>query len=161
MSVAAKVQETNVVEPTLEDVAEPVEIENRVVKAAGPMAQKVMNVLGVIGLGFINPFIRLAYGEDPRAQFKELWMVLVVPLIAIIVFLFAWHAGAKNVQTSLGQIPGPVQVWEQTGQLMKEHKETRAKADSFYERQDARNAALIANGQADNCLLYTSPSPRD
>ena len=149
MSVAAKVQKSNVVEPALEEVAEPVEIENRVVKAAGPMAQKVMNVLGVIGLGFINPFIRLAYGEDPRAQFKELWMVLVVPLIAIIVFLFAWHAGAKNVQTSLGQIPGPVQVWEQTGQLMKEHKETRAKAASFYERQDARNAALIANGQAD------------
>ena len=125
------------------------EVQNRVVKAAGPTAQKVMNVLGVIGLGFINPFIRLAYGEDPRAQFKELWLVLVVPLIAIIVFLFAWHAGAKNVQTSLGQIPGPVQVWEQTGQLMKEHKETRAKADSFYERQDVRNAALVAEGRAD------------
>lgn len=131
-----------------ETTVEPV-VENRVVRAAGPVAQKVMNVLGVIGLGFINPFIRLAYGEDPRAQFKELWMVLVVPLIAIIVFMFAWHAGAKNVQTSLGQIPGPVQVWEQTGQLMKEHKDTRAKAASFYERQDARNAALIANGQAD------------
>ena len=35
--------------------------ENRVVKAAGPMAQKVMNGLDIVGLGFINPFIRLAY----------------------------------------------------------------------------------------------------
>lgn len=124
-------------------------IENRVVKAAGPVAQKVMNILGIIGLGFINPFIRLAYGEDPKAQFKELWLVLVVPVLAIIIFLFAWHAGAKNVQTSLGQIPGPVQVWEQSGELMKEHRDTRAKADAFYERQDVRNAQLIANGQAD------------
>jgi len=124
-------------------------VENRVVKAAGPVAQKVMNVLGVIGLGFINPFIRLAYGEDPRAQLKELWLVLVVPVLAIIIFLFAWHSGAKNVETSLGQIPGPVQVWEQSGELMKEHRDTRAKADAFYARQDARNADLIASGQAD------------
>jgi len=143
-------------EPPLDDEADTVVndqetavVENRVVRAAGPLAQKIMNVLGVIGLGFINPFIRLAHGEDPRAQFIELWMVLVVPLIAIIVFLFAWHGGAKNVQTSLGQIPGPVQVWEQTGQLMEEHRQTRAKAKEFYQRQDARNAAFIANGQAD------------
>lgn len=124
-------------------------VQNRVVRAAGPLAQKVMNVLGVIGLGFINPFIRLAYGEDPRAQLKELWLVLVVPLLAIIIFLFAWHSGAKNIETSLGQIPGPVQVWEQSGELMKEHRDTRAKADAFYERQDIRNAQILANGQAD------------
>jgi nitrate/nitrite transport system permease protein len=124
-------------------------IENRVVKATGPVAQKVMNVLGVIGLGFINPFIRLAYGEDPKAQLKELWLVLIVPVLAIIIFLFAWHSGAKNVQTSLGQIPGPVQVWEQSGELMKEHRDTRAKADAFYQRQDDRNAQFIANGQVD------------
>lgn len=149
MSVVAILQEDQADKTASEDVKKADEVENRVVKAAGQTAQKIMNVLAVIGLGFINPFIRLAYGEDPRAQFKELWMVLVVPVIAVIVFLFAWHAGAKNVQTSLGQIPGPVQVWEQSGQLLKEHKDTRAKAASFYERQDARNAAFVANGQAD------------
>jgi len=44
------------IEPTK---AEP---ENRVVRAAGPKVQKLMNGLDIIGLGFINPFIRLAYG---------------------------------------------------------------------------------------------------
>ena len=124
-------------------------IEKRQVRAAGPLAQKTMNVLDVIGLGFINPFIRLAFGEDPKAQFKELWMVLVVPLIAIVAFLLAWSAGASNVQTSLGQIPGPAAVWNQAGELMKEHKDTRAKADAFYQRQDARNANFAKTGQTD------------
>lgn len=124
-------------------------VEKRKVRAAGPLAQKTMNVLDVLGFGFINPFIRLAHGEDPKAQLKELWLVLVVPVFAIIIFLFAWHAGAKNVQTSLGQIPGPVAVWEQSGVLMQEHRDTRDKAKAFYERQDVRNAGYSAAGQTD------------
>ena len=130
------------------DVTAPA-IEKRKVRAAGPLAQKTMNVLGVLGLGFINPFIRLAYGEDPKAQLKELWLALVVPVIAIIIFLMAWHAGAKNVTTSLGQIPGPVAVWKQGGVLMQEHRDTRDKAKAFYERQDVRNEGFAASGQAD------------
>lgn len=138
---------TEVAEP--EQAIENDVVEKRQVRAAGPLAQKTMNVLDVLGLGFINPFIRLAFGEDPKAQLKELWMVLVVPVIAIIVFLFAWSAGASKVETSLGIIPGPVAVWDQAGELMKEHKDTRAKADAFYERQDVRNANFEKTGQTD------------
>lgn len=132
--------------------ANPVEapiVEKRQVRAAGPLAQKTMNVLDVIGLGFINPFIRLAYGEDPRAQLKELWLVLVVPVIAIVIFLFAWHAGASKVETSLGQIPGPVQVWEQTVQLKNEHVAERVKEAEFLQRQDVRNAGYAEQGRTD------------
>lgn len=125
------------------------EIVPRKVRAAGPLAQKTMNTLDVIGLGFINPFIRLAYGEDPKAQLKELWKVLVIPVLAIIAFLLLWDAGAKRVETSLGQIPGPVQVWEQTIQLKSEHVAEREKATAFYQRQDERNIALINAGRGD------------
>ncbi len=109
--------------------------------------QRTTNGLSVVGLGFLNPVIRLLTGEDPRGQFIELWKVLGIPLVAILVFLAAWSAGAAQVKTSLGQIPGPVMVWEQFGALMEDHAATRAKQAAFYERQDERNARYLAEGR--------------
>ncbi|MDH5786355.1 MAG: ABC transporter permease [Chromatiales bacterium] len=68
---------------------------------------------------------------------------LFIPLFAIIIFLGAWSTAAKNIQTSLGQLPGPVQVWDQAGTLWDEHKAEREKESSFYERQEKRNAKKL------------------
>jgi nitrate/nitrite transport system permease protein len=70
--------------------------------------------------------------------------VLLVPLVAVGLFLLAWGGGARNVQTSLGQLPGPVQVWEQARGLFDEHRAEREKARAFYERQEQRNAEKLA-----------------
>jgi nitrate/nitrite transport system permease protein len=69
----------------------------------------------VLGLAWLTPILKAAAGDNPRAQMKEVWQLLGVPLIAIAVFLIAWGTLAPKVQTSLGAIPGPVQVWEQVG----------------------------------------------
>jgi nitrate/nitrite transport system permease protein len=69
---------------------------------------------------------------------------LLIPLAAIGLFLLAWGGGARNVQTSLGQLPGPVQVWEQARGLVEEHRAEREKERAFYERQDKRNAEKLA-----------------
>jgi nitrate/nitrite transport system permease protein len=53
------------------------------------------------------------------------------------------------VHTSLGAVPGPAQVWEQSVNLYDDHKAEREKAAEFYQRQDERNAELIAAGDAD------------
>ncbi len=68
---------------------------------------------------------------------------LVLPLLGIGVFLMLWSATASNIQTSLGQFPGPSQVWDQAGVLLDEHSAERVKADAFYERQEKRNAAKL------------------
>jgi nitrate/nitrite transport system permease protein len=68
----------------------------------------------------------------------------VLPLLGIVCFLLFWHASASSIVTSLGQFPGPVQVWEQTANLVVEHREERAKEVAFYERQDVRNAKKIS-----------------
>lgn len=70
--------------------------------------------------------------------------VLLAPLIGIVVFLFLWTVAAKNVNTSLGEFPGPAAVWEQFGNLYSEHKAERVKADAFYARQEKRNAERLA-----------------
>ncbi|MDH5371189.1 MAG: ABC transporter permease [Gammaproteobacteria bacterium] len=68
---------------------------------------------------------------------------LGVPLIAIGLFLAIWSALAAQIQTSLGAVPGPVKVWEQTVSLYAEHKQERDKEAAFYERQEKRNASKL------------------
>ena len=72
---------------------------------------------------------------------------LLVPLIALVVFLGLWSVGAKNVETSLGVLPGPAKVWQQTQSLYEEHNAERAKADAFYERLQVRIDKAVAAGQ--------------
>ena len=67
------------------------------------------------------------------------------PLMGLLVFVLIWHSGASNITTSLGQFPGPAQVYDQALVLLDEHKLERDKADAFYERQRVRNAKKLAN----------------
>src|ERR1700693_2457518 len=67
----------------------------------------------LLGLGWLIPLVRMALGDDLRQQGIELSRQLCVPLIAIILFLGVWAWLAPKVQTSLGALPGPVQVWQQ------------------------------------------------
>jgi nitrate/nitrite transport system permease protein len=101
-------------------------------------------VLGLIGLGFVSPLLRLAQGEDPRMQVRDLWHLLGIPAVAILAFLSFWSFAAGRIQTSLGQFPGPAAVWEQSKALWSDHEAERAKAAAFYERQEKRNAERLA-----------------
>ena len=111
----------------------------------------------VLGLAWLTPVLRAAAGDNPAAQGKEVWRLLGVPLLAIALFLAAWAALAPTVQTSLGAIPGPAQVWEQVGNLNDDVAREREKEAAFYERQEVRNAQLIADGNADRVKerIYT------
>ena len=103
--------------------------------------------LTVVGLGWITPLLRIAAGDNARTQGRELWRLLGVPLLAIAAFLVLWGTLAPRVQTSLGAIPGPAQVWEQVVNLNEDAKRTRDRAAEFYERQETRNAERIAAGE--------------
>ncbi len=69
---------------------------------------------------------------------------LLMPLVGILLFLAMWNGVAKSIDTSLGQFPGPAQVWEQVITLVDEHQLQREKAEAFYIRQEERNAARLA-----------------
>ncbi|MEO0426609.1 MAG: ABC transporter permease [Pseudomonadota bacterium] len=103
----------------------------------------------VIGLSFITPLLRVAAGDNPRAQMGELWRLMLVPLLAIFAFLALWSWLAPQVQTSLGAIPGPTQVWEQVENLHADAERSWDKQAAFYERQEARNAKLVEAGKED------------
>jgi nitrate/nitrite transport system permease protein len=106
--------------------------------------------LNLVALGWLTPLLKIAAGEPPRHHLKEVWRSLVLPLLGIGLFLALWAQTAPLVNTSLGAIPGPMQVWEQVENLYADHSREREKEAAFYERQDRRNDKLIADGKADD-----------
>jgi nitrate/nitrite transport system permease protein len=68
----------------------------------------------------------------------------VYPLLGIFVFCLLWGLAASRIDTSLGQFPGPTQVYSQALVLVDEHQAERVKEDAFYKRQENRNAKKLA-----------------
>lgn len=75
---------------------------------------------------------------------KQKTLALTMPLIGVLLFLGLWQVGAPKVETSLGSVPGPAQVYQQFLGLVDEHKLAREKETAFYERQEKRNANKLA-----------------
>ena len=122
----------------------------------GPRRERLLAIidrvgvwLGAFGLGWIAPVLKILAGDNPREHLPALRDGLLVPLVGIGLFLLAWATLAPQVQTSLGAVPGPAQVWQQTTVLWAEHQAERQKQADFYARQDKHNAELKAAGQSD------------
>ena len=114
-----------------------------------PWVEKVMNYLSGEGI--------------TRSAFK-LTQNLIVPIMALIIFLFLWEIGAKQVQTSLGTLPGPEAVWEQSKSLYDEHNVERDKENQFYQRLQKRVDKAAAAGKPQEKIdkikdrQYTGPA---
>ena len=118
----------------------------------------------VLGLAWITPLAKAAAGDNPRAQMKEVWRLLGIPVLAILLFIAAWGLLAPKVETSLGALPGPAQVWEEAVNLNRDAQAKAAKEAKFAEMVERRNEKLIAAGRADEVkdVAYTgAPSYYD
>jgi len=101
----------------------------------------------VLGLAWITPMLKGIAGDNPKAQMAEVWRLLGVPILSIICFLMLWSWLAPQVQTSLGAIPGPAQVWQEAKLLNQDAIQKREQREKHYERVDARNQRFIERGQ--------------
>ncbi|PKM30657.1 MAG: nitrate ABC transporter permease [Gammaproteobacteria bacterium HGW-Gammaproteobacteria-11] len=114
------------------------------------MSNRIIHYMEMSGLNWMVPLVRLVRGESPREQARDLFNQLGLPLIAIGLFLLLWAGAAAQINTSLGVLPGPVQVWEQAGNLLEDHQRERAREAAFMQRQEERNARLLeANPDAE------------
>lgn len=91
-----------------------------------------------------TPIKQTVASARSQALIKRWAPAVILPLAGILFFLLFWQLVANNIQTSLGQFPGPVQVYNQFGSLVDAHIAERDKAEAFYERQEQRNAAKLA-----------------
>ena len=108
------------------------------------MTNQLIKFFNITGLTWFVPLVKIAAGENPTQQVKQLWLIMGVPIIAFIIFLGLWSASATQIHTSLGAIPGPSAVWHEVGSLVADHKEERLKEVAFNERQEARNVKKLA-----------------
>lgn len=108
------------------------------------MINQAASFFGKAGLPWMVPIVRLIGRDDPREQVKEILLQIGVPVLAFVAFLVVWSVLASGVQTSLGAIPGPMQVMEQGRALLEEHAAERGKAAKFLERQEKRIAEALA-----------------
>ncbi len=108
------------------------------------MANYFIKFFNITGLTWFVPVVKLANGENPTQQLRDLWLSMGVPVIAFMLFLAAWGFFAAKVHTSLGVIPGPAAVWHEAGGLVEAHFSERQKKVEFYQRQEARNQKMLA-----------------
>lgn len=108
------------------------------------MKNKVIGVLDLCGFNWTVPFIRIACGEEPKEQLRQMWSGIGIPLVAFAVFLGLWSVTASKIETSLGKVPGPMHVFAQVKVLTQGHFEERAKEKEFYEKQADINARILA-----------------
>ena len=112
--------------------------ENEKKEPKKPVKEKIISTLNFVGLSFLEPFIRLVTGEDPKTQLIKLWNGMGVPLAAFVIFGLLWSFASSMLKSDLGEIPGPAAVWAQTEVLWDDHVAERAKEEKFYDRQFAR-----------------------
>ena len=108
------------------------------------MSHQLIKFLNITGLTWFVPLVKLATGENPSQQLRELWLIMGIPIIAFMLFLGLWSFSASKVNTSLGAIPGPTAVWSEVGGLVEAHFTERQKETEFYERQKVRDEKMLA-----------------
>ncbi len=115
------------------------------------MNTKVMRLPGISQMTLsIYKLKSVNWSEAPKVLFHKLG----VPLISILLFLLLWDGVAAHIQTSLGKVPGPVQVWDQATALYQEHQDARKREAKFYERQEKRNAEVLAKNPNAKVEIY-------
>ncbi len=100
-----------------------------------------------LGLEILVPAIRLASGEDPKAQLKDMLRSIGVPIVSILAFLGLWASLASSVETSIGSVPGPTEVWTAAKSLVAEHFVERQKEVEFHARMEVLKTKWEAAGR--------------
>ena len=96
-----------------------------------------------------TPITDTVKAAKKQALLKKWAPAMILPMTGIFIFLVLWQMLASNIHTSLGQFPGPIQVYSQASGLLDNHFQEQEKAAQFYARQDKRNAeTLVRDPQA-------------
>jgi len=112
-----------------------------------PGKARVIRAVEGLGLEILVPAIRLATGEDPRAQLGNLLRQIGVPFVSLLAFLGLWAALAASIETSIGSVPGPVEVWAAAKGLVAEHVAERQKEVEFHARMEVLKKKWEAEGR--------------
>ena len=79
----------------------------------------------VAGLPVLEPFVRLAAGEDPKEQLAGIAKYVLLPIVTVGLFLAIWSVAAKTIVSGSGKLPGPAATWAAGVELIEMHSAQR------------------------------------
>ena len=91
----------------------------------------LLKVIDVTALGFLEPVVRLCYGEESDVQLKKIGKFIAVPVAVFIGFLILWSTLAPLLTTKSGEVPTPGVVWQAGVNSLVMHDREMAKADGY------------------------------
>lgn len=108
----------------------------------------LLRAIDVTALGFLEPVVRLCYGEEPGVQLKKIGQFIAVPVLSIAAFFLIWaYVVSPNIKTKSGELPSPLVVWQATGALSQSAAWESDKEAAYLLTGDTRLARL-ANAEA-------------
>lgn len=103
------------------------------------LSKSLPSILKSLGLSFLLSIVNIIRDENRKEEIKTVLRILIYPLLAITVFLFFWFVSAKQIETSLGNIPSPLEVVDAAEILWDDHVQERSKERVFFEKQELIN----------------------
>jgi nitrate/nitrite transport system permease protein len=91
-----------------------------------------------------KPLIKVAKEGLSKEDTLSLFKAFSFPVLGLAIFLLLWQSAAQNIVTSLGNFPGPAEVYSQSRSLIAEHYVEREKVEKKLERQQVRNEKKLA-----------------
>lgn len=107
----------------------------------------VLKFCRVAGLPALEPFIRLAYRENPAQQLRGIAMFVILPLAAVATFIGGWSIASRTIVTDSMQLPSPSATWHAGRDLIAMHY-VQKKAE-VSERQERLTQAVRLVKQAE------------
>ena len=102
----------------------------------------LLKLIDISGLTFIAPVVRLCYGEEPQVQLKKIIQWIVIPLLAIIVFVIIWHIMAGKIKTKSGTLPTPAETYASYKQIDQIHDREMLKEEAYILKGDDRKQRI-------------------
>ena len=96
----------------------------------------------VAGLPILEPFVRLACGEDPKEQMAGIGKFILLPIATVLIFLGLWSGASKVVVTGSTRLPGPMETWTAGTELF-EMSFAQRRADAARKKEMMGEAVLL------------------
>jgi nitrate/nitrite transport system permease protein len=123
-----------------------------------PVKYSLLKIIHVTGLTFLEPIVRLCYGEEPALQLKKIGRFIVVPVVAVLVFVGIWNWGGPQLKTKSGEVPTPGVVAEAFRGVFQFFVRENTKEDDYILTGETRQAELVRVEQRLNDLAALKQS---
>lgn len=108
--------------------------------------------IDVSGFKVLDPPVRLAFGEEPQKQIRDIARYMVLPILFVLACLGIWTVMGPNHKTKSGEVPTPAKVLTAYEDNKRFDERQKEKASDFIV-EGAEREATLAEAEAELARL--------